>query len=195
MALVGLGVTGGIGAYKAVEGARSVISTGAERVKEIVTRLRAFARLDEAEQDRVDIHEGLESTLTLVHHELKNRIQVHKDYGTIPRITCYPNQINQVFMNILVNASQAIAGTGDIFIKTFEQDGHVIVEIRDTGKGIPTKNLDRIFDPGFTTKGAGVGTGLGLSIVYQIIDDHNGKIEIDSDVGRGTTFRIILPIR
>ncbi|UCH83502.1 MAG: PAS domain S-box protein [Candidatus Latescibacterota bacterium] len=178
-----------------IEDLNAINKSAMERIVTIVRSLRKFARLDEAEQDKIDIHEGLESTLTLVHHELKNRIQVHTDFAAVPSITCYPNQINQVFMNILVNASQAIEGTGDIFIKTYEKDDHVIVEIRDTGKGIPKENIDRIFDPGFTTKGAGVGTGLGLSIVYQIIEDHNGKIEIDSEVGKGTTFRIILPVR
>ena len=131
----------------------------------------------------------------MVHHELKNRIQVHKDYGRIPSIPCYPNQLNQVFMNLLVNASHAIEGVGTIFIKTRSNDGSVIVEIRDTGVGIPKENLTRIFDPGFTTKGFGVGTGLGLSIVYQIVQDHKGKIEVESEVGEGTTFRLILAVK
>jgi PAS domain S-box-containing protein len=178
-----------------VEGLNTVNATAMERIVTLVKSLRKFARLDEAERDTVDIHEGLESTLTLVHHELKNRITVHKDYGTFPHVNIYPNQINQVFMNILVNASQAIEGKGEIFLKTFERDGHIVVEIRDTGKGIPQENLRRIFDPGFTTKGAGVGTGLGLSIVYQIIEDHEGDIQVESEVGKGTTIRIILPIR
>ncbi len=178
-----------------IEDLNAINKSAMERIVTIVKSLRQFARLDEAERDRVDIHDGLESTLTLVHHELKNRITVHKDYAHLPLITCYPNQINQVFMNILVNAGQAIAGKGDIFIRTFEMNGKIAVEIRDTGKGIPKEYLDKIFDPGFTTKGAGVGTGLGLSIVYQIIEDHGGRVEIESKVGEGTTFRVILPIQ
>ena len=133
--------------------------------------------------------------VTLVHHELKHRITVHKKYGDLPKVYCFPNQSNQVFMNVLVNASQAIEEKGDIFIHTYRQDDDAIVEIRDTGKGIPKEHLHRIFDLGFTTKGSGVGTGLGLSIVHQIIEDHHGKIEVESEVGRGTTVRILLPVR
>ena len=177
-----------------IDSSTSVNQTAMERIVKLVKSLRKFARLDEAEQDEVDIHEGLESTLLLVHHELKNRIEVHREYGDIPRIYCYPNQINQVFMNIIVNAGQAISDKGDIFVKTYRRDDNVVVEFRDTGKGISPENLERIFDPGFTTKGVGIGTGLGLSIVYQIIHDHRGDIELESSVGKGTTIRIILPI-
>jgi PAS domain S-box-containing protein len=178
-----------------IEDLNAINKSAMERIVTIVKSLRKFARLDEAEQDRVDIHEGLESTLTLVHHELKNRINVHKDYATLPLITCFPNQINQVFMNILVNASQAIDGKGDIFVRTFMTDDNIAVEVRDTGKGIPSDNIEKVFDPGFTTKGTGVGTGLGLSIVYQIVEEHDGRVEIESKEGQGTTFRIILPIK
>jgi PAS domain S-box-containing protein len=165
-----------------------------ERIVKIVRSLRNFARLDEAERKKADIHEGIESTLTLVSHELKRRIKVTKEYGAIPEIECYPNQLNQVFMNILVNASQAIEGQGEIRIRTWEQDDSVHIAFTDSGKGIPPEILPKVFDPGFTTKKAGVGTGLGLSICYRIIQDHNGRIEVESEVGRGTTFMIILPI-
>ncbi|MEJ2721915.1 MAG: PAS domain S-box protein [bacterium] len=178
-----------------IEDLNAINKSAMERIVSIVKSLRQFARLDGAERDRVDIHEGLENTLTLVHHELKNRINLHKDYGDLPPVTCFPNQINQVFMNILVNASQAIPDKGDIFIKTFKRDEDIVVEIRDTGRGIPEELLEKIFDPGFTTKGAGVGTGLGLSIVYQIVEDHDGSVEIESNVGEGTTFRVVLPIQ
>jgi PAS domain S-box-containing protein len=178
----------------ATEALNKVDETAIERIVKIVNSLRKFARLDEAEQDEVDIHEGLESTLTLVHHELKNRIEIHRDFGKLPQINCHPNQVNQVFMNILVNAAQAIEGKGDIYLRTFRQGDRAVFEIRDTGRGIAKADLQRIFDPGFTTKGAGVGTGLGLSIVYQIIKDHNGDIEVESEVGKGSTFRILLPI-
>lgn len=169
--------------------------TALQRIVTIVQSLRNFARLDKAEKDMVNIHEGLDSTLTLVHHELKNRIKLHKNYGQLPEVSCFPNQLNQVFMNILVNASQAIGEKGDIYIKTYTRDDYAVVEFRDTGKGIPKENLKKIFDPGFTTKGAGIGTGLGLSIVYQIIEDHRGKIEVESTVGKGTTVRIMLPVQ
>lgn len=172
----------------------TVNEAATERIVNIVNSLRKFARLDQAEMDTYDIHEGIESTLTLVNHELKNRIEVVKDYGDIPQIYCYPNQLNQVFMNILVNASQAIEDQGTVRITTSRQDGNIVVEISDSGRGIPKKMIKRIFDPGFTTKGSGVGTGLGLSIVHQIIQDHKGRIEVESEPGKGTTFRVILPI-
>ncbi len=168
--------------------------TAIDRIVMIVSSLRKFARLDEAELDEVDIHEGLESTLILVQHALKNRVEVVRDYGELPLVKCYPNQLNQVFMNLLINASQAIERKGQIVVRTRRQHDCVSVEIRDTGKGIPQANLQKIFDPGFTTKGSGVGTGLGLSIVYQIMKDHKGNIEVESELGHGTNFRIILPI-
>ena len=168
--------------------------TAIDRIVMIVNSLRKFARLDEAELDEVDIHEGLDNTLILVQHELKNRVEVIKGYERLPLVKCYPNQLNQVFMNLLVNASHAIEGKGEIFINTHHKDGRVLVEIRDTGKGISKEDLPRIFDPGFTTKGVGVGTGLGLSIVYQIMQDHKGTIAVDSELGKGTTFRMHLPV-
>ena len=168
--------------------------TAIDRIVMIVSSLRKFARLDAAELDEVDIQAGLDNTLILVQHELKNRVQVLKDYGKLPLVKCYPNQLNQVFMNLFVNASHAIEGQGKIFIRTHQNNDSVVIEIRDTGKGISQGDLGRIFDPGFTTKGFGVGTGLGLSIVYQIIKDHNGTIQVESRIGQGTTFRITLPI-
>ena len=166
----------------------------AERMIEIVTSLRTFARLDRAAEDEVDIHEGLESTLTLIHNQLKDRVAVHKDYGDVPLVRCHPSRLNQVYMNLLVNASQAIEGKGEIHLKTYTSEGSVVAEVTDSGVGIPTGNLDRVFDPGFTTKGVKVGTGLGLSIVRRIVDEHNGKIEVESKVGEGATFRLFLPI-
>lgn len=170
-------------------------TTAAKRIVSIVTSLRKFARLDQAEMDKVDLHEGLESTLTLVNHELKGRIQVVKEYGDLPKIECFPNQLNQVFMNILVNAAQAIHGEGTITIKTYRRRNDVILEFTDTGRGISREHLGKVFDPGFTTKGSGVGTGLGLSIVHQIIQQHDGRIDVTSQPGEKTTFRITLPVR
>ncbi len=165
-----------------------------ERIVSIVGSLRNFARLDEADLQIADLHEGLDSTLTLVHHELKNRITVIKEYGDIKPVRCHPNQINQVFMNLLVNASQSILEKGEVRIRTFVEDGMAKVSISDTGVGIPAENLSRIFDPGFTTKGVGVGTGLGLSICFKIAQDHGGSIDVESEVGRGSTFTLALPV-
>ncbi len=176
---------------KVIADANRVIATGTERVTGIVRSLRSFARLDEAELKEVDIHEGIDNTLMLVHHDVKNRIEVVKAYGDIPPIVCYPSRLNQVFLNLLVNASQAIEGEGEIGIRTVMVDEKVHIAIRDSGVGIPPENLGKVFDPGFTTKG--VGTGLGLSICYQIVKDHRGEIEVESEVGEGTTFTVILP--
>lgn len=180
--------------FDTIETANKVIETGTERVTTIVRRLRSFARLDEAELKTVDIHEGLEDTLTLIHHEIKHHITVTKDYGDIPPIACYPGRVNQVFLNILNNARQAVGEKGEIRIRTYLRDGNVCIEISDNGVGISKKHLTKVFDPGFTTKGVGVGTGLGLSICYQIIQDHKGDIEVESEPGKGTTFRIVLPM-
>jgi signal transduction histidine kinase len=179
---------------KVIEDANDVIQSGSSRVTTIVRRLRSFARLDEAELKKVDIHEGIEDTLTLTHHELKHGITVTRNFGKIPEIACYPGQLNQVFLNLLVNARQAIDGVGEITITTSKKRGRVHVEIRDTGRGIPKDQLSKIFDPGFTTKGVGVGTGLGLSICYRIIQEHKGQIHVDSEVGKGTVFTISLPM-
>jgi len=165
-----------------------------ERMIHTVSTLKSFARLDRAAQAHVNIHEGLDSALTLLNHQLGDRIKVQIQYGDVPRITCFPNALNQVFMNLLVNAIQAIDGPGTINLKTYALNDSVVVEIRDSGMGIPSTNLSRIFDPGFTTKGVKVGTGLGLSIAYRIVREHNGKIEVESTLGQGSTFRVILPI-
>jgi signal transduction histidine kinase/DNA-binding response OmpR family regulator len=177
-----------------IERMGQVNRTAAQRIMNIVSGLKSFARLDQEAEDRVDIHEGLDITLTLVNHQLKDRISVHRHYCSLPKIHCRPRQLNEVYMNILVNAIQAIEGRGDIHITTCTRDDRAVVEILDTGRGIPEENLSRIFDPGFTTKGVKVGTGIGLSIAYRIVEDHNGSIEVESEVGKGSTFKIILPL-
>ncbi len=170
-----------------------VIDEGVDRVSMIVRRLRSFARLDEAELKEADIHDCLEDTLTLIHHEIKHNITVERQYGDVPKINCFPSQLNQVFLNILINAKQAIEGKGKITITTSSDNGFVRVKITDDGLGMSEETLRRIFDPGFTTKGVGVGTGLGLSICYQIIQDHRGSIDVSSERGKGTAFTISIP--
>lgn len=180
--------------FKIIDDANKVIVSGTKRVTEIVRRLKSFARLDEAEFEEVDIHDGIEDTLTMVHHELKHKAKVKREFGNIPRITCNPSQLNQVYLNLLVNATQAIKENGEIKIITFQKDNKVYIQFIDNGIGIRKELLKKIFDPGFTTKGVGVGTGLGLSICYQIIQDHNGEILVESEQGIGSTFTIILPV-
>ncbi len=167
---------------------------GSQRVKDVVLNLRNFSRLDEAASKLTDLHEGLDSTLLLLNNETKNRIKINREYGEIPKIYCHPGNINQVFMNLLLNAIQAIEGKGNIWIKTRQVKSGVEVIIRDDGKGIPKKYHNKIFNPFFTSKPVGKGTGLGLSISYQIIQEHNGKIDFTSKEGEGTQFRIELPV-
>ncbi len=180
--------------FSTIAEANRVINTASSRVTEIVKRLRSFARLDEAEMNTVDIHESIEDTLVILNHKLKHGITVEKKFGIIPEIDCYPGRINQAFLNILNNACQAIEKPGTITIKTGQKETNIFIKISDTGIGIPEDKVSKIFDPGFTTKGVGVGTGLGLSITYQIIQDHKGEILVESDVGKGTTFTILLPL-
>jgi PAS domain S-box-containing protein len=159
-----------------IDNANRVITSGTERVTNIVRRLKSFARLDEAELKIVDIHLGIEDTLTMVHHQLKHKAVVECNFGDLPLIPCYPSQLNQVYLNLLINAVQAIEDKGKITITTFQKDDYVHVQIKDTGIGIPQESRSKIFDPGYTTKDAGVGTGLGLSICYRIVKEHDGEI-------------------
>ena len=180
--------------FKNIEKLNDVNRTAAERIVAIVNSLREFARGDESEMERADINNCMENMLTLIHHHVKNRIDIHKEFSLLPKLKCIPNQIDQVFLNILINAIHAIKDKGDIYIKTEAERGQIVIAIQDTGEGIPAKYIDKIFDSGFTTKKCGVGTGLGLSIVKQIIDKHNGQIDVKSDMSKGTTFTIKLPI-
>ena len=170
------------------------IEEGANRTSEIVKGLRNFSRLDQNVVKKANLNEGIESTLTLLHTVYKDRIEIIKDYGDIPEVECLPGQINQVLMNILSNAIQAIAEKGEIFIKTSEEKSAVKISIRDTGGGMSDETKQKIFDPFFTTKEVGKGTGLGLSISYGIIEKHQGKIEVNSVQGKGTEFIITLPV-
>jgi len=169
---------------------------GARRTRDIVIGLRNFSRLEEAVIKEVDLHEGIDATLALLQGEFKSRIKVVKEYGHIPKILCYPSQLNQVFMNILANAAHAIEGDGQIVITTKKaEDARVLITIADTGRGMDKETAQKIFDPFFTTKGVSQGTGLGLSISYGIIQKHGGEIQVQSEPGRGTVFTILLPVR
>ena len=167
---------------------------GAERVRDIVQNLKGFSRVDQAEYANVDLNDCLDKTLSIAANEIKYKAQVEKDYGALPLISCFPQQLNQVFLNLLVNAAQAIEGKGVICISTHDLGEWVQIDITDNGSGIPAENLEKIFEPFFTTKEVGKGTGLGMSISYEIIQKHGGDIQVASEVGQGTTFSITLPV-
>jgi len=169
---------------------------GLDRVKKIIQSLKDFSRIEMTETWRKDdLRQGIESTLSVVWNELKYKCDVRKEYGDIPPVECVLSHLNQVFMNLLVNAAHAIEGHGVVTIRTGCKGDEVWVEITDTGKGIAPENLSRIFDPFFTTKPVGKGTGLGLSVSHGIVEKHHGRIEVESEVGKGSTFRVCLPIR
>ena len=167
---------------------------GLERMGRIVLNLKDFARTGDEIWQMADLHQGLESTLNVVWNEIKYKAEVVKNYGALPEVSCIPSEINQVFMNLLVNAAQAIEAHGQITISTEQVGDTVQIEIRDTGKGIPPESLSRVFEPFFTTKPVGKGTGLGLSLSHGIIQKHHGTLAVESEVGKGTSFRITLPI-
>jgi two-component system NtrC family sensor kinase len=169
---------------------------GAERIRDVVQNLRLFSRLDEAEVKRVDLNEGIESTVRLLSGYYKSgHINLLRDFGEIPQVNCYAAQLNQVWMNLLVNAAQAIgSGAGEVRITTRYEGRTVMVSVSDNGPGISPEQQKKIFDPFFTTKPVGEGTGLGLSISHGIIERHGGKIKVESAPGRGTTFTISLPV-
>ncbi len=169
---------------------------GVERVRKIVQDLKDFSRSDATDEwIMADLHRGLDSTLNIVWNELKYKARVVKTYGDLPRIECIPSELNQVFLNVLVNAGQAIEQNGVITVTTSLEGAEVCVAIGDDGAGIAENNLPRIFDPFFTTKGVGSGTGLGLSISYGIVKKHGGRIEVSSTPGQGTLFKIYIPVR
>ena len=169
---------------------------GVERVRKIVQNLKSFSRVDQFEHSMADINQCLDDTLNIVWNELKYKCTVKKDYGDLPMTRCYPQQLNQVFMNLLVNAAHAIEGQGEIVITTRASKTEITVAIADSGSGIPPESLGRIFEPFYTTKEVGKGTGLGLSIVYDLVTKkHGGRIEVTSELGKGTTFVVTLPVK
>jgi len=167
---------------------------GANRTKEIVTGLRTFSRMDESVFKETDLHSCIESTLRLLKNEMKDGIRLVRDFQDLPAVMCSASQINQVFMNLLANATQAIKPPGTIWVRTKKADDHVEIEIEDTGHGMDEATMGRVFDPFFTTKTVGEGTGLGLSIAYGLIQKHHGNIFVSSRVGKGTKFKVVLPI-
>ena len=169
-------------------------SDGLDRVKRIVQNLKDFSHAGEGDWQLSNLQDGLESTLSIVNNEIKYKAQVVREYAQLPPVECLPQELNQVFMNMLVNAAHAIETKGTITVRTGAQDEQVWVEFEDTGKGIAPEHLSRIFDPFFTTKPVGKGTGLGLSLSYSIVQKHRGRIEVASEAGRGTRFRIWIPV-
>jgi signal transduction histidine kinase len=167
---------------------------GSMRIKQIVQNLRSFSHIDESESKPADINAGLESTLAVIWNELKYKATVMRDYGDIPLTECNLGQLNQVFMNLLINAVHAIEEHGQIIIKTRCDESTITVSVSDTGCGIPPEKISRIFEPFFTTKEVGKGTGLGLSIAYDIVKKHNGEIKVESEPGKGTTFTVSIPV-
>jgi len=168
---------------------------GAVRIRNVVDNLRVFSRLDEAEFKKVDIHEGLESTIRLLSRYYgAGSVTLKRDYGELPLVTCYAGQLNQVWMNLLVNAAQAVGDAGDVWVTTGREGDRVIVTISDTGCGINPEHHSKIFDPFFTTKPVGEGTGLGLSVTYGIIERHKGTISVKSRIGQGTAFTVSIPV-
>ncbi len=168
---------------------------GVERIKTIIRDLKIFSHEDQGEVSSVQIEEVIDSVLNIVHNEIKYKADLKKNYGTTPLVHCSAHKMGQVFINLLINAVQAIENKGVIEIRTYQQDHYVCVEVRDTGKGIPKENLKKIFDPFFSTKPVGQGTGLGLSISYEIVKKYGGAINVQSQVGMGTTFTVMLPIQ
>jgi len=164
------------------------------RIMSTVRSLRSFARLDESEFKMANVNDGINATVPLLDPSVRRRIEVALNLGEVPAIPCYPALLNEVFMNVLTNACQAIKQTGQIFIDTRREGEFVVVQIRDTGVGIAREHLEKIFEPGFTTKGVGVGVGLGLPIAYSVIREHRGAIQVASQLGQGATFTIRLPI-
>ncbi len=167
---------------------------GLGRVKQVVSDLNHFAHAGEEKKEICDIHRCIDTALSILRYDLRRKVSLNKDYGEVPDIVCNPALMNQVFLNLLLNAYQSIEGVGTIKISTFKEEGSVIVAIKDSGCGIAPENVDRIFEPFFTTKKQGEGTGLGLSTAYGIVKNHKGNIEVESKKGVGSIFRVKLPL-
>jgi signal transduction histidine kinase len=170
-------------------------SRGLERIRKIVLDLKTFAREDKTEAtELIKVEEVIDSILSIVQSEIKYKAELIKEYGNTPLIKGSAQRLGQVFINLLVNASHAIEDRGKIIIKTYQKDQYVCINVTDTGKGIASEDMKKIFDPFFTTKPVGQGTGLGLSVSYEIVKKHGGEIRVESKIGEGTTFMVMLPI-
>jgi two-component system, NtrC family, sensor kinase len=178
---------------RAVNGILEVNDLAMHRMTQLVRNLRNFGRLDRADVDWADLAEGIDSTLAILAHELRP-LHVVREIGLLPRVHCHPDRLNQVWMNLLLNARRATADGGTVAVRAHAEGDRVRVEICDTGSGIPPDNLERIFQPGFTTRDGRVGMGLGLLIARQIVEQHSGRIRVSSEVGVGTTFSVELPV-
>ena len=191
-------IKGEIDYEHSLEDLKSIVAdchSGAERIRDVVQNLRLFSRLDEAEFKKVDLHVGLESTIRLLSQYYgSGRITLERDYTDLPLVDCYAGQLNQVWMNLLTNAAQAISGEGRVRVATRRENERAVVSISDTGGGIAPEDLKKIFDPFYTTKRVGEGTGLGLSITYGIVERHNGSIDVESSTDEGSTFTVTIPI-
>jgi signal transduction histidine kinase len=167
---------------------------GISQISELVLNLKNFSRMDAAATEAVSLNDCIESALNIGRNVLKEKVEVIKDLGALPKITCAPSKLNQVFLNLFTNAAQAMEKQGKLYIKSWYADEVVHISVADNGKGIPQENLTRIFDPFFTTKPVGEGTGLGLAITHQIIQQHGGEIRVESSIDEGTSFHIKLPV-
>ena len=165
-----------------------------ERLTHILDSLKTFTNLDQADFQHVDVREGIESAITLLEHQFRERISVTRDYGDVPRVYGYPSELNQVYMNVLTNAYQSIDGNGEIEISTRSDDDHVLVDIKDNGRGISPDRLQAIFEPSFSNKESRVGMGLGLALSLNIMRKHKGDLTIKSELGKGTVATISLPL-
>ena len=180
-----------------IETAEGLNRTNREACKRIIglaESLRSLAHLDQGKLKQADLHEAIDSVLNLLQHELGDRVAVIKIFGKIPKIVCYPGELHQMFLHLLLNAIQAIDGPGEIGVRTFQVDEAVTAEISDTGRGIPDDMIDRVFDPGFTTRGDRVRLGMGLGICSRIAQEHGGTIKINSQPGEGSKVTVILPV-
>ena len=179
--------------FDAMGSASSVIEEGSERVSSIVGKLKNFVRLDESDLQETNTRKCIEDTIELFSQHLKPGIEIKTQFAELDKVTCYPAKLNQLLLLILDNANRAVEEEGTITVSMKQADGQIRISIADTGVGIPEKNREKVFDPGFTTWGVGVGVGLGLTICYQIAREHHGRIEVESEVGKGSTFTMVFP--
>jgi signal transduction histidine kinase len=169
-------------------------SEGLAQLSSLVVNLKGFSRVDRDGMDTMDLNEGIESALMIAQHQLRDRVKVVKNLQPLPKVRCMPSQMNQVFLNLITNAAQAIEDDGTLTIASKAEGGQVQIDVSDTGCGIPDDVLPKIFDPFFTTKPVGEGTGLGLSIVHKIVKGHGGTIKVRTTPRKGTTFTVSLPV-